>query len=256
MLMGLLDECQELFGSSDLYEVLGLTKASSASEVKRGYHKLSLQVHPDRVKPREKTLATKKFQALGKVYSILSDKEKRAVYDETGEVDDENDISQDRDWYDYWRLLFAKISVSDIKQFEENYKESEEELNDLKAAYVDYEGDMDEIIDSVLCASVEDEPRFRNILTELIKRKELPSFKKFAKESRAKKDARKRKAQAEAQEAEELASELGLDKNNSLQALIKKNQQSREEQMGGFLASLEAKYAQPKSKTSKGKKGK
>ena len=53
--------------------------------VKRAYHKLSLKVHPDRVQDdKKKDEATKKFQAMGKAYSILSDKEKRAIYDETG----------------------------------------------------------------------------------------------------------------------------------------------------------------------------
>ncbi len=37
-------------------------------------------------------------------------------------MDDENDIPQDRDWYEYWRLLFAKISEEDIKDFENKYR--------------------------------------------------------------------------------------------------------------------------------------
>ena len=52
--------------------------------VKKAYRRLSLKVHPDRVGKKEKKAATCKFQVLGKVYSILSDKDKRAVYDETG----------------------------------------------------------------------------------------------------------------------------------------------------------------------------
>ena len=53
--------------------------------MKRAYHKLSLKVHPDRVQDeKKKEEATKKFQALGRAYSILSDKEKRALYDDTG----------------------------------------------------------------------------------------------------------------------------------------------------------------------------
>ena len=39
-----------------------------------------------------------------------------------GEVDEENDIDQDKDWNDYWRLLFKKVSVKDIEEFEEKYK--------------------------------------------------------------------------------------------------------------------------------------
>jgi len=53
-------------------------------KVKKGYHKVSLKVHPDRVAEEDKEASTVKFQILGKVYCILSDKEKRAVYDETG----------------------------------------------------------------------------------------------------------------------------------------------------------------------------
>ena len=52
--------------------------------VKKGYHKVSLKVHPDRVSAKDKEEATKKFQILGRVYSILSDENKRGVYDETG----------------------------------------------------------------------------------------------------------------------------------------------------------------------------
>jgi DnaJ family protein C protein 9 len=52
--------------------------------VKRAYYKKSLKVHPDRVGEEDKENATEKFQTLGKVYSILSDKEKRKIYDETG----------------------------------------------------------------------------------------------------------------------------------------------------------------------------
>ncbi len=52
--------------------------------VKKAYYKLSLKVHPDRVEEQKKENATEKFQTLGKVYSILSDQEKRKVYDETG----------------------------------------------------------------------------------------------------------------------------------------------------------------------------
>ena len=62
------------------------------------------------MKDEEKEDATKKFQAVSAVYSVLSDDDKKGLYDETGEVDDENDpLKQDRDWEDYWRLLFPKV---------------------------------------------------------------------------------------------------------------------------------------------------
>ena len=42
------------------------------------------------------------------VYKILSDSARRGVYDESGEIDEEDDgvLNQDRDWDQYWRLLF------------------------------------------------------------------------------------------------------------------------------------------------------
>ncbi len=58
--MGLLEQCEELFKTSSLYEVLGVCKGASDSEIRRGYYKVSLQVHPDRA-PGDQ-LATTKFQ--------------------------------------------------------------------------------------------------------------------------------------------------------------------------------------------------
>ncbi|KAL5011054.1 hypothetical protein ScPMuIL_013359 [Solemya velum] len=244
---GLLETCRNLFGTNNLYDVLDIPKDSSAKDVKRGYHKVSLRVHPDRVSGDEKDEATKKFQTLGKVYIILSDKEKRAVYDETGEVDDENDIPQDRDWYDYWRILFRKITVDDIKEFEKEYKESEEELADLKVAYVEAEGDLDQVMDMVMLATVEDEPRFTKIIKNWIKNGDVPDFASFSDESNKKSSQRKRKAAKEAKEAEEAKERLGLgESTDSLKALIQKNKASREMQMDSFLSDLEAKYGQPK----------
>ena len=91
------------------------------------------------------------MQVLGKVYAILSDKDKRAIYDEDGTVDEEEDsiLKQDRDWAEYWRLLFSKVTTDDIQSFEQSYKGSEEELDTLKSVYMDSEGDMDTILEEV-----------------------------------------------------------------------------------------------------------
>lgn len=58
--MGLLQQCAELFNTSNLYEVLCVVKEASDAELRRGYYKLSLQVHPDRVPGDQQ--ATIKFQ--------------------------------------------------------------------------------------------------------------------------------------------------------------------------------------------------
>lgn len=63
--MGLLELCEQVFGTADLYRVLGVRREASDGEVRRGYHKVSLQVHPDRVDEDQKEDATRRFQVCG-----------------------------------------------------------------------------------------------------------------------------------------------------------------------------------------------
>lgn len=253
--MSFLESCEELFGTDNLYAILKIEKDATDAVIKRAYRKLSLQVHPDRAEPDKKKIHTQKFQIVSKIHCLLTDSEARKLYDETGEIDEENSTTQDRDWEDYWRLMYPKIGLDDIKQFEDKYKGSDEEIEDLKAAYLEFEGDMDIIMENVLCAEAKDESRFQKILKKLIKDKEIPDFDKFSKEEPSKKKARKRRAENEAQEAEQHAKDMALDVNGagSLQALIKQRQASRATQADTFFDQLAEKYAKPQ-KSKKGKK--
>lgn len=56
----------------------------SSLSVKKAYRTLSLKFHPDRCPSDEKENATTRFQLVSKIYSVLSDTDKRALYDETG----------------------------------------------------------------------------------------------------------------------------------------------------------------------------
>lgn len=105
--------------------------------VKKAYHKLSLLVHPDRVDDDTKEEATEKFKLLSFIHSILSDNDKRKIYDETGQYDEESEEVVMRNWADYWRTLFKPITVEDINKYEKTYKGSETEIKDLKRAYMD-----------------------------------------------------------------------------------------------------------------------
>ncbi|XP_053495079.1 dnaJ homolog subfamily C member 9 [Ictalurus furcatus] len=247
--MGLLQLCAELFHTSDLYKVLCVAKEASDAELRRGYYKLSLQVHPDRAPDDQQ--ATIKFQVLGKVYAVLSDKDQRAVYDEQGVVDEEDSLNQDRNWEEHWRRLFPKITLQDIIDFEKQYKDSEEEKQDLKRLYLQHEGDMDRIMESALCSSHDDEPRVRDILKQAIDAKDVPAYKVFTHESAKKKARRRRKAENEQQEAEELQREMGLNTEDSLVAMIQQRQKSKEKDFNSLISDLEAKYCK---KSSKGKR--
>ncbi|XP_074881543.1 dnaJ homolog subfamily C member 9 [Buteo buteo] len=258
--MGLLEQCEAAFGSADLYCVLGVRREASPEEIRRAYRRASLRVHPDRVEPDAKEEATRRFQILGKAYAVLSDEEQRALYDEQGTVDEEGEALRDEwDWQEYWRLLFKKITVKDIEDFEKNYKGSEEEVADVKAAYMDFEGDMDSIMQSVLCADYTDEPRIRKIIEKAIESGEVPRYKSFVKESKQKMTARKRRAEKEAREAEKTKDELGLSGEDDLKALIESRNKDRKKETDDFLAQLEAKYgsnAKKGGKKTAAKKGK
>ena len=66
----------------DYYKILGVDKKVSEKDLKKAYRKLARQYHPD-VNP-DKPEAEAKFKEINEAYEVLSDKEKRAKYDELG----------------------------------------------------------------------------------------------------------------------------------------------------------------------------
>lgn len=66
----------------DFYDVLGVAKSASDDEIKKAYRKLAMKYHPDR-NPDNKE-AEEKFKEVQKAYDVLSDKQKRATYDQFG----------------------------------------------------------------------------------------------------------------------------------------------------------------------------
>ena len=66
----------------DFYEILGVSKSSSADEIKKAYRKVAMQFHPDR-NPGDKA-AEEKFKEAAEAYEILSDTDKKAKYDRHG----------------------------------------------------------------------------------------------------------------------------------------------------------------------------
>jgi len=66
----------------DLYEILGVAKTASQSEIKSAYRKLAVKYHPDK-NPGDKA-AEEKFKEITAAYDVLSDETKRRQYDSYG----------------------------------------------------------------------------------------------------------------------------------------------------------------------------
>ncbi|XP_058789566.1 dnaJ homolog subfamily C member 9-like [Phymastichus coffea] len=247
--------CERYFGSCNFYDVLEIPRNADKTQIKKAYYRLSLLMHPDRVEDNLKNVATEKFKILSIVHSILSDNEKRKIYDETGQYDDKEVILNN--WFDYWSKLFKKITIEDIKTYENNYKGSSTELNDLKTAYLRSKGDMDYIFQTVPFTCYSDEPRLYAIIINLIEKGEIPEYRKFTKEDKKKKLRRKRKWQKENEEAKELLLEQKSQKTENVQDLsltIHKKNLSRLSQENDFFNSLIHKYVESSKKQVKQKK--
>lgn len=137
-----LDLCEKYYETRDVYKLLGIEKTALEKDsmfffrlqtktnflfiiifvVKKAYYKMSLLVHPDRVPEGEKELATEKFKVLSKLNSVLTDKDKKSQYDETGVIDDDDeDESSMSKWMEMWKAFFKPITTQDIDNYQKEY---------------------------------------------------------------------------------------------------------------------------------------
>lgn len=67
----------------DFYKILNVKKSATTNEVKKAYRKLAKELHPD--KNKDDPNASQKFTDLSAAYEVLSDEDKRKLYDQCGE---------------------------------------------------------------------------------------------------------------------------------------------------------------------------
>lgn len=168
-------QIRDAFGDISLYEILGVKVDATDAEIKKAYKKQALIHHPDKGGDPEK------FKAVCVVFSILSDSEKRKAYDDSGELDDSDLSESAKDWYDYFRRIFPKVTTTSIDDFSGTYKGSVEEKNDILRVYEQSGGNFDHIMESVILAEDEDIERFISIIDVAIHTGELASTSKYEK---------------------------------------------------------------------------
>ncbi|MDP2741416.1 MAG: molecular chaperone DnaJ [bacterium] len=108
----------------DYYQVLGITKSASEDEIKKAFHKLAHKYHPD------KGGDEKKFKEINEAYQVLSDRNKRAQYDQFGRVFEQGGAPGGDQGFDFnW-----------VWQNRGKEAESEFEFNDLGDIFEEFLG--------------------------------------------------------------------------------------------------------------------
>ena len=69
----------------DYYEILGVSRSASASDIKKAYRELAKKYHPDR-NPNDRAQAEAKFKKINEAYEVLSNPNKRTQYDSLGKI--------------------------------------------------------------------------------------------------------------------------------------------------------------------------
>jgi DnaJ homolog subfamily C member 9 len=175
----------------------------------------------------------------------------------------------DFNWGDFFRSQKAEMVDGDaIQKIKDEYQNSDQEREDLIAAFEHFQGDMDAVYEEIMCSNVlDDDERFREIINDAISKEEVTAWKKYQKEAASKKRKRVERAQKEAAEARAYAEELGVadklfgkekangknkkkDDTSDLAALIQQRQKGRED---AFFEGLESKYGAAR-KSGKGRK--
>ncbi|XP_038681368.1 dnaJ homolog subfamily B member 8-like isoform X2 [Tripterygium wilfordii] len=131
---------EEKSSSNDLYAVLELNKECTPTELRNAYKKLALRWHPDRCSASGNMKfveeAKKKFQAIQQAYSVLSDANKRYMYD-VGAYDSDDDENM-QGMGDFLSEMADMMSQTKPRG---NGEESFEELQELFAEM--FQGDID-----------------------------------------------------------------------------------------------------------------
>ena len=91
--------------STEYYDLLGVNKSASDNEIKKAYRKLAIKYHPDKNPGNPEAEA--KFKEISEAYEVLSDKDKRQVYDKFGKDAVQGNGGPQMDPFDIFNNIFG-----------------------------------------------------------------------------------------------------------------------------------------------------
>ncbi|MGP6219968.1 DnaJ C-terminal domain-containing protein [Caldiplasma sukawensis] len=103
--------------AKDYYSILGVPKDASLEQIKKAYRELAKKWHPD-LNPNNRKEAEEKFKDINEAYEVLSDENKRKIYDSTGQVNfgsggsdfTWNDFTHQSDFSDLFDEIFRNFT--------------------------------------------------------------------------------------------------------------------------------------------------
>ena len=105
----------------DYYEVLSVDKSASDADLKKAYYKLAKQYHPDQNPDNPE--AEQKFKEASEAYGILSDKEKKAAYDQFGHAGVEGNMGGGFDSNFSFEDIFSNFLATHLHSVEVGVEE-------------------------------------------------------------------------------------------------------------------------------------
>ncbi len=117
-------------GASCYYRILGVRKDDASTDIRAAYRKLAMKWHPDRYakNPGVAGEAKRRFQQIQEAYSVLSDENKRSMYD-AGLYDPLEE--EDEDFCDFMQEMLSMMN---------NVKDEGESFEDLQRMFVEMVG--------------------------------------------------------------------------------------------------------------------
>ena len=259
------------FAGLSLYAVLGVDTSAGTDGIKRGYRRAALKYHPDHNHSPD---ANDEFAYLAHAHDILSNAATRALYDEAGIHDSSSssaasafDSDSATASVDYWRSVFPQVTAEDIEAFRLKYVGSDEEVEDVKAAYARYEGDVQHVLDSIPFCEADSVPRLCELLNRhcqaRISAQQQKRLQKKAERWQRREQAEFEQLALDGSAAEKEAAKAAGDM-KQLVALLARRKEEQKEKQDQWLAYMGDKYggaAKPKRLTKgktagKGKAGK